>query len=551
MGEERFDLDLQIVGIPRPNEPLQVHAVAHGLLSTADAELAIYFPEADAAQRGGWQRLVTLPGQRIPAAATQRVPAATGAVLLADATFNVQARGYYRVLAVVRKRSAEGDVAEDGHIIQPSAYKELWVYADSVGGKITATFDPTVLPDTVVGRPGPIRVRGRRTAGMNQVPASANRAKAAAGGASFSMIPGGRRLVFLDSLGSTPMYSPAANVTVFTQECQFVDGQCYADNYDRTDGNGQYQARCPDTWDYYIPGTFRYDGGAFAMYSNPTGGGTYEDLGSCMSETGDTELPSEPTAVYEHLIMVVDSSRSHFSGFTVSTVNVIISDPGCQGMFNTNCGNTTFYSSSAGWNEIGFGTGVSNSMYIMKSGPNRSIFNDYGWFAVAHEYGHALHDHALSGIHQNGVCGSSHDLWTAYNLGCAWVEGFADYHAAATLSSKSGGYTSGITGSHAYVANGRDVEGEVAQTMYNLARGSSNLGDSYIASMVRDCRLSGSKITGVDFLVYCAEESVSTDASNHFSAYNPPPTTVTWPTPPGSWNLSAIRSVWHHYLFNE
>jgi hypothetical protein len=176
MGEERFDLDLKIAGIPRPNEPLKVHAVAQGLLNTADAELAIYFPESDAAQRGGWQRLVTLPGQRIPAAATQRGPTATGVVLLADATFNVPVRGYYRVLAVVRKRSAEGDVAADGHIIQPSVYKELWVYADSIGGKITDTFDPTVRPDTVVGRPGPSRVRGRRSAGMNQLAASANRA---------------------------------------------------------------------------------------------------------------------------------------------------------------------------------------------------------------------------------------------------------------------------------------------------------------------------------------------------------------------------------------
>jgi len=142
-------------------------------------------------------------------------------------------------------------------------------------------------------------------------------------------------------------------------------------------------------------------------------------------------------------------------------------------------------------------------------------------------------------------------MWTAYNMGCAWVEGFADYHAAAILSSKSGYWTSDIIGSHTDVTNGRDIEGEVARTLYNLARGSSNLGDAYIASMVKDCRLSGAHITGADFLVYCAEESVSTDASSHFSAYNSPPRTVSWPTPPGSWNLSAIRSVWHHYLFNE
>ena len=161
------------------------------------------------------------------------------------------------------------------------------------------------------------------------------------------------------------------------------------------------------------------------------------------------------------------------------------------------------------------------SIYIMKSGPNRAIFNEYGWFTVAHEFGHALHSRALGGIYQNGSCSSSgHSMWTAYNMGCAWVEGFADYHAAAILSSKSGYWTSDIIGSHTDVTNGRDIEGEVARTLYNLARGSSNLGDAYIASMVKDCRLSGNHIIGADFLVYCAEESVSTDASSHFSAYN-------------------------------
>lgn len=338
---------------------------------------------------------------------------------------------------------------------------------------------------------------------------------------------------------------------MFTQECQFVDGLCYADNYDRTDANGQYQARCPDSWDYYVPGTFRYDGGAFSMYSHPTGGGTYEDLGICMAEIGDTELPSEPSAVYEHMLMVVDSSTSHFPGFSVGGVNIIITDPGCQGMFNTNCGDISFYQASTGWNSIGFGSGVSNSIYIMKSGPNRSIFNAYGWFTEAHEYGHALHARALSGIQQFGTC-SSHSEWVASNLGCAWAEGFADYHAAVIVPSKGGFYTSSIVGPHAFVANGPTVEGEVAKTMYNLARGSSNLGDTYIARMIRDCRLSGNKISGVDFLVYCAEESVSTDAASHFTAYrNPSGLTVTWPAPPASWNLAAIRTVWHQYLFNE
>jgi hypothetical protein len=551
-GEERFGLDLTISGDPRPNAPLQVHAVAHGLLNTSNAEVAIYFPEADAAERGGWQRLVTLPGQRVGAAATVSASALTGAALTANAVFQVPVAGYYRVLAVVRKLSGEGDVAPDGHVIQPSLYKELWVFADSTNGKITPTFDPSVVPDSLLKRPGPARSRAVRNSQSGLSSTIANLSRAPRQRESTLMSAGDRRLVFLDSLGSTPTYSPAAGVTVHTQECQYVDGQCFADWYDGTDANGQYVARCPDSWDYYISGEFRYDEGGFTMYSNPTGGGTYEDLGSCLSEGGDAELASAPTAVYEHLLMIVDSSAAHFTGFSPGGFNVIITDPGCLGTFNGDCGNTTFYQLNAAfWDKVGVGSGVNNSMYVMQSGPNRSVFNDYGWFAVAHEFGHALHARSLGGIYHNGDCGSTHTMWTAYNMGCAWEEGFADYHAAAILSSKTALLTSGITGTHSDVSNGRDIEGEVARTLYNLARGSSNLGDTYIAQMVRDCRLSGSHITGADYLVYCAEESISTDATNHFSAYNSPPSTVSWPSPPASWNLSTIRSVWHHYLFNE
>ncbi len=62
-----------------------------------------------------------------------------------------------------------------------------------------------------------------------------------------------------------------------------------------------------------------------------------------------------------------------------------------------------------------------------------NIWTPYGQFTRIHEYGHGFAHETLNDRLNYECSGSSHDLYTPNNLGCAVSEGWADFFAAVAL----------------------------------------------------------------------------------------------------------------------
>jgi hypothetical protein len=211
------------------------------------------------------------------------------------------------------------------------------------------------------------------------------------------------------------------------------------------------------------------------------------------------------------------------------------------------------------------------------------IWGEWGIFAVAHEYGHAAHQRALGGIQGFGDCpGSGHYIDGSYNLGCAWTEGFADFHGAYTrrdaLTMGTGSDYSIERNLYYSSGDGSIIEGAVAAFLYDLVDGpndpdgSANQSDgvdddsvqysgNYLANLMRTCNVvfysPNRGENGIDDLVYCLERQVDPAVRNS-SVYFPTRPEFWKATSesegaaePPTWSQTAIRALWTHNLYGQ
>jgi hypothetical protein len=188
----------------------------------------------------------------------------------------------------------------------------------------------------------------------------------------------------------------------------------------------------------------------------------------------------------------------------------------------------------------------------------------YGIFTVAHEYGHAVHHIVLGGIkHNSGTC-SSHGMHDYINYGCAYFEGFADYHAAVVRGSAGEFFTDIVNEPTHNGQNGSINENGVASFLYDLtdaagdeAFDSVQYPTSYIADVWRTCDAheavfpnNWQSAHGIDHMIYCFEQTVDPTATAYFRGplWDAEAESATEPT---GWSQSAIRSIWKADLFNQ
>jgi hypothetical protein len=193
-----------------------------------------------------------------------------------------------------------------------------------------------------------------------------------------------------------------------------------------------------------------------------------------------------------------------------------------------------------------------------------SAWGAYGIFGVAHEYGHAVHHIVLGGIkHSSGSCGSSHATTDYQNYGCAYYEGFADYHAVWVRGSAAEFFTDVTAGYNHGGQNGALNEIGVASFLYDLTDVAGDEGfdavqypASYIADVWRTCDAhlyfpsSWGSASAIDHMIYCFEQTVDPTVTSYFrgSLYDGEAEAA---TEPPSWNRSAIRTIWKADLFNQ
>lgn len=202
-------------------------------------------------------------------------------------------------------------------------------------------------------------------------------------------------------------------------------------------------------------------------------------------------------------------------------------------------------------------------IHINDNTASGDVWGSSGVFTVAHEYGHAVMWSLYTGLPLDN-CPSPHYVNASEDRTCAWVEGWADYHAVAVRGSASALYPE--FESNFYFQPGTDgttVEGVVAAFLADITDQSADspnddLGypGSYLLNVVKTCRVSpnggATPIPNtVDDVIYCLEDQVDATARNTFFPYSTVTSESNSATKPSTWSQSSIRSLWKAELFGQ
>jgi hypothetical protein len=516
---DRFDIDLQATGRFRPGERIEIVARVRANLPTTAAAVRLVLPEVAA---GGVARLGQLPvGVSLPSVLQETRAMSQGQEVVRHASIVIPDPGFYRVILSVRKVSVEPDLSSR-RAVQDVAFREAWLLIDERGGRLTSTFDPSLLPANVIPTPGPRRL-------------------SAAGAAVTACSSWQVVYLNMDAAGGLGAYEPITGAFVKG----FIGKLLFSTS---TDASGHFSV-CANT---------SYNGSVYLANAdvNVNDSPIVRFSGSASTTGGTLAATSSSAArVYVNLMSTIPASRA-LLGYSRGQMAVAVL--------------TTTGTSSYGSDKI---TITSNA-----------VWGSYGIFTAAHEYGHAVHEKALNGNAASGNCpGSGHTIDGSYDMRCAYSEGFADFHAFATRGSalvatfysdynveRNYYYSLGST------YDGSTIEGAVAAFFYDLIDGPSSPdgannetnGDDdgvqfpgrYVADIIRTCQVQvipfkGVRAIAIDQLIYCFENTVDPAIANSSFYFPHKINQVTQEfegaTEPSGWSKSVIRALWTRDLYGQ
>ena len=387
--------------------------------------------------------------------------------------------------------------------------EELWALITEDGGMTTADFDPDVIPEGYLKKPG-ILVRAK-----TPPPAEASVLPGFLGAALRRDDPPVYLEVVYENSGT---YVPAVGVTVTGLYWDLQPNEPNISVDATVPASGIVSFACPEP--IYqelrvsgeVPNT-SYVGRRSVL------GGYVVDSDNC----GDT-------------IQVVAGKYTYTAWKNLNTVIPII---------NSHLG----YSRSAV--AFRYDAGAGNSYY--SSGADEIVFASAGaltpWTA-AHEYGHALHHASLGGLWSVTDC-NPHGPGTPSSYTCALLEGFADY-----VGNVGVGQPSAWENLH-YSTRPAEDEGNVGALFTDLIDANNETGDQttysgyYVATVFKTCQVNITiwlaRNDPSDF-VWCLENRVnSTVHTQKFPGISIPYYVLENATEPQGWNADNIRSTW---LFN-
>jgi hypothetical protein len=540
----RFTLAISAEGILRPGTPITVRATVRANLATQSVDVRLVMPEFEVAKANGWRVGRGRTGVALPARAQRTEAFAAGQQRTFTDQVVIPEPGYYRVALSAMQQSGE-PVVDNGRWVPTAAYTEIWLLVDETGGSVTQTFDPALLPDSVLPQPGLRRPRVAPLARHGPANVRESGAQPSRTGVveARPMSDGTRlrQLVYYnpDVGGLQPV--PGVSVRWDIYDGQY--GTHTGNGSAVTDGGGYFEAPCLASYEQ-MSGTWSMASGYAVM--NYTGG--YGDSG-CDPGEQQYVLPSGESWLYVHL--------NRFA-------------PWSHGLLAQSRGPV------AVWHDRNLNGANYRSQYDrITIGREPFIFYEFGRFTLAHEYGHALHEKALNGNAAGGQCPSPHYLDGYYNLECAFSEGFANFVGAASQNIWNVGlYYRNIVDytNNAWYSAGADgsiQESAVAALLYDMADspggdGSASepwdgVGGAYqVALTIKQCVLQtasgyATRPRGADHFVYCAERNIDSGVrSTYFRTRS-----ATWfPTAilgnanyTGDWPVAAIRPVWRKNLY--
>lgn len=292
-----------------------------------------------------------------------------------------------------------------------------------------------------------------------------------------------------------------------------------------------------------VEGTIRFETGLLSVYySNAVDmGSVYENESTC-SEEGYQILPSMASRVFTSMQGTISGSFATWQ-HTRGGVEVIL---------KPNISISAYYHAMP-WGPAGWGD------HIDLKQDDSHIWGAYGRMVRPHEYGHAMHDRAFGGIPQHD-CPSPHYFELTTNLRCAWVEGFAEYHAA--VLDPDNPYSVAVKDNAYYFGgDGSRVEGVVAAFLIDVTDPpDGEPGDNvyfsghHLGETMRLCTFNwyNQHITGVDMFVYCLERTIDPAVTaTYFSTGSTYSYIATNAYVPPGWSLSNVRQLWKSRLYGQ
>ncbi|MDQ6717123.1 MAG: hypothetical protein M3Z17_02115 [Gemmatimonadota bacterium] len=499
-------------------------------------------PEVEAARENNFVTLGRVAGFRPRALRSIRSSIGTNQSNTLDESIIIPASGYFRVIVnAIADRGAP--IATDaGESVQNDSHEELWFYVSPHGGRTSREFDPSIVPDSMIARPGLQQLKAKfrpRVRATSLAPSGARLSLSVPSGPRYTLLdPGVRQVTYYNE--DTQTYDPIPNLSIRFQEWDPMYNVPAGGGYLGTDENGEFTEPCPSdnggSYNNTMEGTISTDDyWATVSYGGSTTiSGWNGDPYSCQDQSEPWIVGNSKLArVFVNMNRLVQASQSAFSHSIVQT-QVYISS-----------GTSTAY----------YSTGT-HSIYMNNSGTY--IWGDYGRFVPSHEFGHKVHNVALGSSLNTSNC-NPHYLDSPSSLSCAWVEGFADYHAA--VMEGSGNSYGGAIISNSYFTgssytDGSVIESSVASLIYHQPS-SISMTTQQVASTLASCQLhytANTVATGVDDFVYCLERTIDSSVqSSYFSGRSGTLASYIYslgPQPSG-WSQSTVRSTWLHDLYKQ
>lgn len=439
--------------------------------------------------------------------------------------------GYYRVVASVFG-SPQDEKFVNGHPVADQVHVERWVYVSDAGGTVTSTFDASVFPDTVQARPGLLRAkRSLRPSPRIAALRAADEAPVAVRARRSVLDPVKRQITYIDYAAQpSAIVRLIANAPVYQEEFDQYEYRSYGGSWTSTDANGEFTPLCAPVDYYTIRGRVELRGGGIVM-DQPYFTGWEEYYGECYQARAPfMETDNASAFVFTQLRGIVQASRAGLPARGDVQVAVL------------------------------YGINLSNYQYqydrieIAGDGPNAAVYSEYGAFAQAHEYGHAVHHRAL-GDYAHGTCEGPHDLGTIVNFACAYSEGFADFHAAVTIPSRLPYYLSALQ-SRAFFQPGvaGQQEVQIAAFLLDLVDVANDESHdqvsyplTYLGAVIASC---AAQVDGVwrreggDYLAQCFEQGLSPADRETYFPSRPVTSFSESATEPSNWCKSGIRRLW-------
>ncbi len=533
--EPRFDLDVDVTGTLKPGHPIHFTVRGSARYATQDAEVRLILPEVAAAERSGWG-LVEIPvGKEIAPHFRMRRGFAGGERFRERATVTIPEPGYYFVQATVQQRSHDLEVSGDGHVIGTGAGKEMWLWIDERGGRVTDRFDPSLFPEATRGVKGPL--------GSEKKPPRIRDGDIVI---TCSVTPSGSGFTVADygcppppdsslTIGNPPPPPPSATAAVTVT---------YSD---ATTGTVRPLVDAWVTWKVFntVNGSQVNSG---AGYTNTSGASGIID---CMGQTSERRL---------HVTVHTENRKAEVKSYINSNP-----DRTLVGQYFGSCGGGIpvtadnqqahlFMNLNKNWDGHQRAFGISPPT-LMRAGlyPQSGYGTRYDWGAdhirveplwdhvwgemgvmvAAHEWGHLWQDQYLyehpstDGLKRfyNLMCPQRHPPGEYTNFGCALGEAFADWYAVVVRESDLPGWKRNMEENRLHLfhcaqrctSDGSIVQGAIHAFLWDITDPATGEGHDAVqktpgavVASIKSCQVTENRVdwyayNGIDHLIWCME----------------------------------------------